>query len=482
MFLKGDFNVKQSWAGKEDDKTKKPQDKVVAGDFKKKLPVPTEKKTDEDLTDMIDQDMSKRILKNFQDEGLFKKRDNPVIKSNSNVPIPKAKDNDMISIMAARLSKLEMTNHNQREEIREKSAVIERVQKEIGLLKSQVQGPDSIIKLKEDNEKLRQQIIDMEKFLNDYGLKWVGLDSKQAGSLDVNAINKDIDNQRLIYKTQLPKEIDIVILERRVEELNIIMEKEGVQQIVKDASGAHKFKKMESLPLAFYKNGMVVKGFPLFLYSSKEAQTAMQDILEGYFPSILKPKYPSGTLFKFMNKIDEDYSSKPFDGKMNDLSSIDENALKPQSKEEFLANLPKTVIKDGKIYNVRDEIAKKFDPSKKIDNAVSNPQENPIPGGVIEVETDFNKKEKENKLSDYEKENMTMLKVRSENGKYTLIVKLDADDNIGTLYKLLQKYSETKKFDVACNYPPQTFGNDGTSLKDLGLYPNSALQMKPSAS
>jgi len=128
------------------------------------------------------------------------------------------------------------------------------------------------------------------------------------------------------------------------------------------------------------------------------------------------------------------------------------------------------------------KLPKKFDPSKKIDNAVSNPQENPIPGGVIEVETDFTKKEKENKLSDYEKENMTMLKVRSENGKYTLIVKLDADDNIGTLYKLLQKYSETKKFDVACNYPPQTFENDGTSLKDLGLYPNSALQMKPSAS
>ena len=93
----------------------------------------------------------------------------------------------------------------------------------------------------------------------------------------------------------------------------------------------------------------------------------MQDILDGYFPSLLKQKFPGGTLFKFINKIEEDFSNKPINGKMNDFSHMDEIAMKPKSKEEFLNELPKTVIKDGKIFSVRDEIAKKLDgPSTKL--------------------------------------------------------------------------------------------------------------------
>jgi hypothetical protein len=46
---------------------------------------------------------------------------------------------------------------------------------------------------------------------------------------------------------------------------------------------------------------------------------------------------------------------------IQNFESVDENALKPQSKEEFLEKLPKNVIKNGKIIPVRDEIAKKFD-------------------------------------------------------------------------------------------------------------------------
>ena len=64
--------------------------------------------------------------------------------------------------MAGRLSKLEMTNHNQRQEIHEKvlfineyneliyvkTLLIERLQKDLSLLRSQLQGSDSIIKSK----------------------------------------------------------------------------------------------------------------------------------------------------------------------------------------------------------------------------------------------------------------------------------------------------------------------------------------------
>jgi hypothetical protein len=494
MFWKGadngNFNVKESWAVKPNAKPMTPVEKQL-NDYKKKLPVPVAEKKKDDMSDMLDEEMSKRVLKNFQDEGLFKKRENPILVNNvashgSKNALPKAKDNDIVATMAARLTKTELTAQSQREEIKEKSVLIERLQKEVSLLRVQANGNDEIFKTKEENEKLKQQIIDMEKFLNDYGLKWVGHGSvagKKEGNLDVKAINKDIDSQKLLYKINLPKEIDIVVLERRVQELNFTIEKEGIDEIVKGDDGAHRFKKKEPVPLAFYKNGMVIAGFPFALYSSKEAMEAMQDILDGYFPTMLKSKFPNACLFKFINKIDEDYSTKAFEGRMHGFASIDEQALRPQTKEEFLANLPKNIIKDGKIISVRDEIAKKFVPNgavdtKRTDAAVAAAP----PGGIVEIETALALKEKGSQLSPRELQDMTTLKVRSENGKYQVIIKLSSKDTIATVYNLLKTYSETKKFELSCNYPPQTFPNDlRSTLDELGLHPSSALQMKPVA-
>ena len=51
-----------------------------------------------------------------------------------------------------------------------------------------------------------------------------------------------------------------------------------------------------------------------------------------------------------------------------DIHSIDDNALKPDSKVEFLDKLPKNVIKNGKVIPIRDEIAKKLE-GKKSENS-----------------------------------------------------------------------------------------------------------------
>lgn len=74
----------------------------------------------------------------------------------------------------------------------------------------------------------------------------------------------------------------------------------------------------------------------------------------------MKKKYPNGVLFKLLDKLDDIYKSEK-NNKYGDLSSIDEESLKPLSKDEFLAQLPKNVVKDGKIYEIREEIERKLD-------------------------------------------------------------------------------------------------------------------------
>jgi hypothetical protein len=50
-----------------------------------------------------------------------------------------------------------------------------------------------------------------------------------------------LDQPKPKYNLQLPKEIDMSIIQRRIEELNMVMEKDGGNQIVNE-NGVNKFK------------------------------------------------------------------------------------------------------------------------------------------------------------------------------------------------------------------------------------------------
>lgn len=55
---------------------------------------------------------------------------------------------------------------------------------------------------------------------------------------------------------------------------------------------------------------MIVKGFPFKPYYSKEAQSVLSDILDGYFPYDLKKKYPEGVPLKPVDCTDETYTGE----------------------------------------------------------------------------------------------------------------------------------------------------------------------------
>ena len=99
----------------------------------------------------------------------------------------------------------------------------------------------------------------------------------------------------------------------------------------------------------------------------------MEDILDGYFPSILRHKFPEGTLFKLITKVEEDFAASMTNNKqINDIGSFEDRIFKPLSKEAFLNELPREVIKNGKIVPIRDAIAQKIgfvpteSPSKEV--------------------------------------------------------------------------------------------------------------------
>ena len=105
------------------------------------------------------------------------------------------------------------------------------------------------------------------------------------------------------YRNNLPPEIDTEILTRRIEELNFIAEKNRVV----NKGGVHRIEHHDELRIWFFKNGLVMKGFPFYPYHAKEAQSVLSDILDGYFPYDLKKKYPEGVPLLPVDNTDEVY-------------------------------------------------------------------------------------------------------------------------------------------------------------------------------
>ena len=51
----------------------------------------------------------------------------------------------------------------------------------------------------------------------------------------------------------------------------------------------------------------MIKGWPFYPYTGKEAQSILSDILDGFFPVDLKQKYPDGVPLKPVDFCDQPY-------------------------------------------------------------------------------------------------------------------------------------------------------------------------------
>ncbi|XP_070522359.1 uncharacterized protein [Cardiocondyla obscurior] len=129
---------------------------------------------------------------------------------------------------------------------------------------------------------LEHKISDMEKFLTDYGLIWVG------NSKDTTSVDDDSNNYVDACYEQLVANID---------QLNLAAGKGEVHIHHNEKGGGATFKTTSCMTLKLYKNGMRVNEGPLRSYNNPSAISFVRDILDGYFPSELQQDYPDGVPF-----------------------------------------------------------------------------------------------------------------------------------------------------------------------------------------
>ena len=65
--------------------------------------------------------------------------------------------------------------------------------------------------------------------------------------------------------------------------------------------------------MGFFANGLAIKGYKFFPYKSKQSLQILSDLVDGYFPYVLKGKYPNGVFLKIVDKIGEQYVNESSD-------------------------------------------------------------------------------------------------------------------------------------------------------------------------
>ncbi|XP_020284557.1 uncharacterized protein LOC109855112 isoform X2 [Pseudomyrmex gracilis] len=200
---------------------------------------------------------------------------------------------------------------------------------------------------------LERKIIEMERFLTDYGLIWVGdvknpTTTTTTTTTTMTTTANDIDGSNdyiNAYYDQLVANIDQLNIAAGKGEVHIHHNEKGratfkvthftthlytllhlIQQNAKYFEVNHEIayvfiinncrkislcfqmKTPSCMSLKFYKNGMTVKGGPLRSYDDPTVNSFIRDILDGYFPSELQREYPEGVPFMIEDHRTEVYA------------------------------------------------------------------------------------------------------------------------------------------------------------------------------
>ncbi|XP_054638794.1 UBX domain-containing protein 11 isoform X2 [Dunckerocampus dactyliophorus] len=356
-----------------------------------------------------------------------------------------------------RLTLLERKVRSQKEEMEHKENMISLLKEQLKAQETSEGGHiESCRKLERRCRQLQHQVDEMESFLNDYGLIWVGDREHSDAAVQTSSSVTDASGFRHFH-------VDFDLVLQRIKELNILTG-EGESFVQSTPSGAQLARKVP-VQLRLYRNGIVMFEGPFRSYQEGSTQQCMQDLMEGYFPSELQGRYPDGVPFEVHDRRDEEFVPRlPWD----------KFPGKTSNAKQFLKRLPKVVVKAGQVIDVRDSVCTTLEGSPDTDNGNS----------IILVDTpalQVIKDRLQTPTSDRPSgHNIITLKVKSEDGNNTYILKMCLSETVGHLRQHLDRFRghDLAGYDIISAYPQHHYNDDCQTLGSCGLTTNVTLLLR----
>lgn len=271
----------------------------------------------------------------------------------------------MVKSMAAKLSQVERLNQIQAAKLARQSQEIDQLRAEVRILQESAASPTAsdsasddsgvgeadtggaggrssaslakqVRALRAERDHFKKEVEDMTKFLEDYGLTWVGEDesddTEEGGGAEDGGAKKPAaevvqdsaggtgDSGATAasspsspsaksgrQRTPMTWNVDIEQMKERVDSLNGSVEKAGARVVSDRVGGAVHARLVTDdalpLPLTFFQDGVKLGDCAFHDFRQPQAQQLLRDILDGYFPYILKDRYPDGVLLRVMDRM-----------------------------------------------------------------------------------------------------------------------------------------------------------------------------------
>ncbi|KAF3691733.1 UBX domain-containing protein 11 Socius UBX domain-containing protein 5 [Channa argus] len=313
--------------------------------------------------------------------------------------------------------------------------------------------------LLERQVKIQAQEIKHKSFLNDYGLIWVG-DGQSSDSNDVEQPAHNLERGLWQPGTSVVRNFrmnfDLVL--QRIRELNILAG-EGESFIQTTATGAQ-LKIKDPIQLRLYRNGIVMFDGPFRSY--QEHSTQVHDRRdEEFIISVSWDTFPG--------------EGQAVQKRSNDSSNVAslQIPVKKLTMHQFLNRLPKVVVKAGRVIDIRDSLQATLQGSSEAQSSDS----------VILIDTPALQAMKEKLLTSVRPLSVPevfTLKVKSEDGKNTYVLKMCFSETIGHVRQYLDKQrgGGQLEYDIISAYPKCCYNDDCQILQSCGLTTNTLLLLR----
>jgi len=375
-------------------------------------------------------------------------------------------------------------------EVSERAIKLEKENKELRRTLDAFQNSDvqdTIMALQDDNADLYGQLEEMEKFLKDYGLVWVGHggankrdgkaeaahargESKGDGSATASASASASVITSAVAATGegVPTLHDypVPVLIKKIKELNEVLENEEAEVRVFDQGNGRTHRKAkfmraeeycQTIPVRIFKDGLLIKRGPFRKCGSDGYSKFVRDVVDGYFPSEFRKEHPDGLMMAVTDCSDEDW---------------DESKLEALTRGGMLGRLPKTVLKDGEVLTVRRDVDALLGGRG---DAAAAPKREPV---VVESSSrrDRDCENKENKGGGSDDPDVTV-QVRWLDGSKALVLKMCHSDIVGDCREEIKRHFgglECPPFKLRSAFPPRNL-DDFMSLEEAGLTPRGVV-------
>ncbi|XP_032969148.1 UBX domain-containing protein 11 [Rhinolophus ferrumequinum] len=403
--------------------------------------------------------------------------------------VPVFQDSELVATMTKKVRDLEQQVKIQTDEMLSKDRKIQALEELVETLQQQ-EGQTSLQRQEELEMmcmQLQQQVEEMERFLSDYGLQWVGDPVDQEDPVD-STDSKDGRRDRMTAKkfwkpgdSLVPPEVDFDRLLASLKDLSeLVVDSDA--QVMPEPSGT-RFHVNEPIPLKLYRNGiMMFDGF-FRPFHDPSTQRCLRDILDGFFPSELQCLYPDGVPFKvsdLRNQVYPENGLNPFPGegrlvgqqRIHKLSVGMEYPGSRITAEKFLNRLPKFVIRQGEVIDIRGPIR------DTLQNCC------PWPDRIQEIVVETPALAAERQRSQESPESLapplSTLRIKSENGEQAFLMMMRPEDTIGDVRSLLAQARavDANTFEIFSPFPPTVYHDDALTLQAAGLVPNAAMLLR----